>query len=173
LQDKEIGSTASLFRIWGNNRKKDKKDGKMKWVSEIAEAKDKAYRAKYAEIHGPEVDPDIEPFDPEVAMRAGEGKKHGRLFVCDGAVDPKTILSLRQINRGKTSSSPAIEPRPTMSSIAIDAVCVCSPSLVIYTSFNVFHCNIHDLWMTQRRLNWRLRRHRGNRPRPSLLSSSR
>jgi phosphoribosylaminoimidazole-succinocarboxamide synthase len=23
-------------------------------------------------------------------MRAGEGKKHGRLFVCDGAVDPKT-----------------------------------------------------------------------------------
>jgi hypothetical protein len=174
LQDKEIGLTASLFRIWGDNcKKKDKKYGKMKLVSEIAEAKDKAYRAKYAEIHGPEVDPNIEPFDPEVAMRAGEGKKHGRLFVCDRAVDPKTIPSLRKINRGKTSSSPAVEPRPTPLSIAIDVIRVCSPSLVIYTSFHVFHCNIHDLQMTQHRLNWRLRRHRGNMPRPSLLSSSR
>jgi hypothetical protein len=106
-------------------------------------------------------------------MHAGEGKKHGRLFVCDGAVDLKTIPSLRQINRGKTSSSPAIEPHPSPLSIAIDTIRVCSPSLVIYTSFHVFHCNIHDLWMTQRRLNWRLRRHRGNRPMPSLLSSSR
>lgn len=174
MQDKEIGSTASLFKIWGDNRKKkDKKDGTMKWVSEIAEAKDKAYRAKYAQIHGPEANPDIEPFDPEVAMRAGEGKKHGRLFVCDGAVDPKTIPSLRQINRGKTSSSPAVEPRPTPSSIAIDGIRVCSPSLVIYTSFHVLHCNFHDLRMTQRRLNWRLRRHRGNKPKPSLLISSR
>jgi hypothetical protein len=96
LQDKEIGLTASLLRIWGDKRKKkDKKDETMKWVSEITKAKDKAYRAKYAEIHGTEADPDTEPFDPEVAMHVGEVKKHGRLFVCDGAVDPKTIPSLR------------------------------------------------------------------------------
>jgi hypothetical protein len=173
LQDKEIGSTASLFRIWGDKRKKkDKKYGMMKWVSDLAKDKDKAYRAKYAEIHDAEVDPETEPFDPEVAMRAGRGKKHGRLFVHDGAVDPKTIPSLRQINRSNTSSSPAVEPHPTPLSIAIDAIRVCSPSLVIYTSFHVFHCNIHDLWMTQRRLNWRLRGHRWNKPRPSLLSIS-
>jgi hypothetical protein len=54
-------------------------------VSKIAKAKDKTYRAKYAEINGAEADPETEPIDPEVAMRAGEGKKHGRLFAYDGA----------------------------------------------------------------------------------------
>jgi hypothetical protein len=34
-----------LFKIWGDKRKKmDKKDGTMKWVSKIAEAKGKKYR---------------------------------------------------------------------------------------------------------------------------------
>jgi hypothetical protein len=132
LQDKEIGSTASLFKIWGDkHKKKDKKDGTMKWVSKITKAKDKKYQAKYAEIHVAEADPETEPFDPEVAMHVGEGKKHGRLFVCDKAVYPKTIPSLRQINHGNTSSSPAVEPRPTLLSIAIDTIRVCSPSLVI------------------------------------------
>jgi hypothetical protein len=172
LQEKETGVKSSLFKIWGDHRKKtDKKDGTVKWVSKIAEVKDKKYRSKFAQTHGDEANPETEPFDPEVAMRAGEGKKHGRLFVCDGAVDPKTIPSLRQIKGGNTSSSPAVEPRPTPSSIAIDAIRVCSSSLVTYTSF-FFYCNIHDLPMTQRRLNWRLRRHRGRRLRPSLLRTS-
>jgi hypothetical protein len=132
LQDKEIGSTASLFRIWGDKRKKkNKNDGTMMWVRKIAEAKDKKYQAKYAETHDTEANPETEPFDPEVAMHAGEGKKHGRLFVYDGAVDPKTIPSLRQIKHGSTSSLPAIEPHPTLLSIAIDAIRVCYPSLVI------------------------------------------
>jgi hypothetical protein len=136
LQEKETGVKSSLFKIWGDHRKKtDKKDGTVKWVSKIAEVKDKKYRSKFAQTHGDEANPETEPFDPEVAMRAGEGKKHGRLFVCDGAVDPKTIPSLRQIKGGNTSSSPAVEPRPTPSSIAIDAIRVCSSSLVTYTSF--------------------------------------
>jgi hypothetical protein len=56
-----------LFRIWGDNRKKkDKKDGKMKWVSETAEAKDKAYWAKYVEIHGPEATPTLSHLTPSL-----------------------------------------------------------------------------------------------------------
>jgi hypothetical protein len=67
----------------------------MTCVRKIAEAKDKKYRAKYVETHDTEANPETKPFDPEVAMHAGEGNKHGHLFVCDGAVDPKTIPSLR------------------------------------------------------------------------------
>ncbi|XP_051227071.1 autonomous transposable element EN-1 mosaic protein [Lolium perenne] len=122
-KEKETGVKSSLFKIWGDQRKKtDKKYGTVKWVSKIAEVKDKKYRSKFAQTHGDEANPETEPFDPEVAMRAGEGEKHGRLFVCDGAVDPKTIPSLRQIKGGNTSSSPAVEPRPTPSSIAIDPI---------------------------------------------------
>ena len=140
-------------------------DGTLKWVSENAELKDHDYRAGFAESHG-EANPETEPFDPEVAMRVGGGRKNGRLWMCDSAVDPRTVRSMREIRRDSSSSSSSIQSRPTASSRAIEQIRVCSSFLVIHTLFHVFHCNIHDLLMTQRRLTWRPRGEGMSRPRP-------
>ena len=171
MQAKELGAEPSLFAVWNQFRKKkNKEDGSLTWVSENAELKDTEYRRFFA-MARPDANPDTEPFDPEVAMRAGEGSKNGRLWMCDSAVDPRTVRSMREIRRDSSSSS-SIQARPTASYRAIDKIRVCSSSLVIHTSFHVFHCNIHDLPMTQRSSSWRRRGDRGSRPRPSLLSSS-
>ena len=39
------------------------------------------------QIHGQEWDPNAHPLDGEVIMRAGGGKKHGRLIIGDDTVD--------------------------------------------------------------------------------------
>jgi hypothetical protein len=136
-----------MFMVWKECHQKKNKDGTLTWVSENAELKDTEYRAGFAESYG-EADPETEPFDPEVAMRMGGGRKNGRLWMCDGAVDPKTVRSMREIRRDSSSSSTTIQSRPTPSSRAIEKLRVCFSSFVIHTSFHVFHCNIHDLPMT-------------------------
>jgi hypothetical protein len=136
-----------MFKVWKECHQKKNEDGTLSWVSENAELKDTEYRAGFAESYG-EADPEIEPVDPEVAMRRGGGRKNGRLWMCDGTVDPKTVRSMREIRRDSSSSSTTIQSRPTPSSRAIEKLRVCFSSFVIHTSFHVFHCNIHDLPMT-------------------------
>ena len=65
------------------------------WVSDMAKAKCTAYESKFKEKHGQTSDPCTEDFDVEVAVLAGEGKRHGHLWIGDGCVDPRTIPSLR------------------------------------------------------------------------------
>jgi hypothetical protein len=36
------------------------------------------YTAMAQEVHGPDYDPSTEPIDPDVLMRVGGGKRHGR-----------------------------------------------------------------------------------------------
>lgn len=159
----------SLFDVWTDKRMvTDKEDGTKKWVSSCAEIRDKGYRDKYAEVNGKDVDPLTAPFDPEVAMLAGQGKKHGRLWIGDGSVDPLIVPSMRQVRRGRTSDMPQVETRPTVTSTAIDQIRVYSSSSVIHTSLHAFHCNIYDILMTKRRLRWPLRGDKGRRPRPTL-----
>uniref|UniRef100_A0ACD6AAM8 Uncharacterized protein n=1 Tax=Avena sativa TaxID=4498 RepID=A0ACD6AAM8_AVESA len=120
---RETGVEPSLFDVWTDKRMvTDKEDGTKKWVSSCAEIRDKGYRDKYAEVNGKDVDPLTAPFDPEVAMLAGQGKKHGRLWIGDGSVDPLIVPSMRQVRRGRTSDMPQVETRPTVTSTAIDQI---------------------------------------------------
>ena len=99
MQAQALGAEPSLFAVWSKYRKKKDKDtGTLKWVSDNAELKDKEYRLGFAESHG-EANPETEPFDPEVAMRMGGGRKGGRLWMCDSAIDPRTVRSMREIRR--------------------------------------------------------------------------
>ena len=158
----------TVFSMWSDKRKITLKDGTVKWVSVGSEIRDEKFRKKFAEVHGDKVDPLTAPFDPEVVMLAGEGKKKGRFWIGDGSVPPSSIPTMRQIRRGRTSDMPQVETRPTQSSVALDQIRVCSSSSVIHTSLHAFHCNIYDLPMTKRRLRWTPRGDRGRRPRPML-----
>jgi hypothetical protein len=69
------------------------------------------YTAMVKEVHGPEYDPSTEEIDTDVLMRVGGGKKHGRYYIADSAIDPTTTPTLSQIRARSTDSSPVIRPR--------------------------------------------------------------
>ncbi|KAK1605592.1 hypothetical protein QYE76_029265 [Lolium multiflorum] len=75
------------------------------WVNPQSETQCTAYVSKFKQKHSESSNPEAEDFDPEVAVLAGEGMKHGRLCLGDGCVDPATILSLRQIRRGRRAAN--------------------------------------------------------------------
>jgi hypothetical protein len=80
------------------------------WVNEQAETQCTAYVSKFKEKHGETSQPETGDFDVEVVVLAGEGMKHGRLWIGDGCVDPRTIPTLRQIRRGRMSDQPKVRP---------------------------------------------------------------
>jgi hypothetical protein len=69
------------------------------------------YTAMPQEVHGPEYDLRTEQIDPDVLMRVGGGKRHGRYWIADGAIDSSYTPTLSQVRARSTSSSPAIRPR--------------------------------------------------------------
>ncbi|XP_071680557.1 uncharacterized protein [Lolium perenne] len=79
-----------------------------------------SYVSKFKRSFGEDATPEAEDFDPEVAVLAGEGLKHGRLWFGDGCVDPAKVPSLRQIRRGRKSGQPEVEPRPRASDLAVE-----------------------------------------------------
>jgi hypothetical protein len=160
-----------MFGMWSKKRTLDEPDqerGGSMWVDDGNQIRDEKYREKFKEVHGPEVDPLLAPLDAEVVVLAGHGKRNGRLWIGDGSVDSMTVPSLRQLKRGRKSSQPRVETRPTPSSVAMDRIQVCSSSLVIYISLDVCYFNIHDIARTKYRLRWRSKIDCERRPRPSL-----
>ncbi|KAK1686148.1 hypothetical protein QYE76_046996 [Lolium multiflorum] len=79
------------------------------WVNPQSETQCTSYVSKFKQKYGEEANPEAEDFDPEVAVLAGEGLKHGRLWFGDGCVDPARVPSLRQIRRGRKSGQPEEE----------------------------------------------------------------
>jgi hypothetical protein len=69
------------------------------------------YTAIAQEVHDPDYDPSTEPIDPDVLMRVGGGKRHGRYWIADGAIDSSSTPTLSQVRAKSTGSSPAIRPR--------------------------------------------------------------
>jgi hypothetical protein len=69
------------------------------------------YSAMAQEVHGPEYDPRTEQIDPDVLMRVGGGKRHGRYWIADGVIDSSSTPTLSQVRARSTGSSPAIRPR--------------------------------------------------------------
>ena len=90
------------------------------------------YTAMAREVHGPEYDPTSEDLDGEVVMRLGGGKKHGRYWIGDGAIDPARTRSLSEIRARSTSSSPAIRTRPDCTQHTVQALKVISVLFVVH-----------------------------------------
>ena len=104
-----------------------------------------AYTEVGKEVHGPEWDPSAHPLDGEVIMRAGGGRKHGRLIIGDGTVDTVSCPTLSQIRARNPASGPAIRPRQTVAEQHVQQLQVISASFINHSiTIHVFalHCNI-------------------------------
>ena len=65
-------------------------------------------------VHGSDYDPRTEErLDPELVMRIGQGKKHGRFYMGDGILEMGCTPPLNRLRAASTSSSVPISQRPT------------------------------------------------------------
>ena len=88
MQKREIDVEHNVFEMWTNKRKITTLEGTTKRVSGGSEIRDEKFRKKFAEVQGDKVNPLTAPFDPEVVMLAGKGKKKVRFWIGDGSVPP-------------------------------------------------------------------------------------
>ncbi|KAK1626362.1 hypothetical protein QYE76_000677 [Lolium multiflorum] len=124
LQNEEVrtGAKPNVFAVLKKMKQRktpDPETGSV-WVNPQSETQCTSYVSKFKQKYGEDANPEAEDFDPEVAVLAGEGLKHGRLWFGDGCVDPARVPSLRQIRRGRKSGQPEVEPRPRASDLAVE-----------------------------------------------------
>ncbi|KAK1620832.1 hypothetical protein QYE76_026349 [Lolium multiflorum] len=105
LQKEEVktGAKPNVFAVLKKMKQRktpDPETGSV-WVNPQSETQCTSYVSKFKQKYGEDANPEAEDFDPEVAVLAGEGLKHGRLWFGDGCVDPAKVPSLRQIRRGR------------------------------------------------------------------------
>jgi hypothetical protein len=67
------------------------------------------YTAMAQEVHGPDYDPRTEDIDRDAPMRVGGGKRHGRYWIADEAIDSSSTPTLSQVRARSTSSSKAYD----------------------------------------------------------------
>ncbi|KAK1644083.1 hypothetical protein QYE76_061888 [Lolium multiflorum] len=125
LQNEEVrtGAKPNVFAVLKKMKQRktpDPETGSAVWLNPQSETQCTSYVSKFKQKYGEEANPEAEDFDPEVAVLAGEGLKHGRLWFGDGCVDPAKVPSLRQIRRGRKSGQPEVEPRPRASDLAVE-----------------------------------------------------
>ena len=96
------------------------------------------YTSMAREVHGADYDPLEHDLDGEVVMRAGGGKKHGRFWLGDGALDTDSTPTLSQLKARSTSSSAPIRPRPEPTRIAMNELQVSSIYITIYDLYMLF-----------------------------------
>ena len=73
-----------------------------------------SYTEAARSVHGPAYDPRTkERLDPEIVMRVGEGKKHGRFWLGNGVLNTGSTPPLNRLQAASTSSSMPISQRPT------------------------------------------------------------
>ena len=58
------------------------------------------YSEMARQVHGPDFDPFAQPIDVEILMRAGGGRKHGRLLMADSIIDTASTLLSRRFELG-------------------------------------------------------------------------
>jgi hypothetical protein len=73
------------------------------------------YTSAARSLHGDDYDSSSKDFDPEVVMRIGGGKKHGRYYLGDGVIDATSTPSLSKIRACSTDASIPIRPWPDTS----------------------------------------------------------
>nr|XP_051197256.1 uncharacterized protein LOC127310643 [Lolium perenne] len=134
LQKEEVrtGAKPNVFAVLKKMKQRktpDPETGSV-WVNPQSETQCTSYVSKFKQKYGEDANPEAEDFDPEVAVLAGEGLKHGRLWFGDGCVDPAKVPSLRQIRRGRKSGQPEVEPWPRATDLAVErrhAALTCAP----------------------------------------------
>jgi hypothetical protein len=83
-------------------------DGPEVYNNPIVYSRLQEYTAMAQEVHGPEYDPSTKQIDLDMLMRVGGGKRHGRYWIADGAIDSSSTPTLSQARARSTGSSPAI-----------------------------------------------------------------
>jgi len=82
-----------------------------------------SYTEAARSVHGPGYDPRTEErLDPQLVMRVGQGKKHGRFWIGDDVLNMAST-PLHQLRASSMSSSVPIRQRPT----AVSALQVSNP----------------------------------------------
>ena len=82
------------------------------WITTTAKNQHKNYCSKFKEVNGDASDPLTSPFNPKVAMLAGQGKLNGRPYIGGASFDSSGVPPLAEIRARRTSSAPEIERRP-------------------------------------------------------------
>jgi hypothetical protein len=88
--------------------------GPEAYTNSIIHTRLTAYTEAARSVNGPDYDPRTEErLDPEIVMRVGQGKKHGRFWIGDDILKTGSTLPLNRLRAGSTSSSVPISQRPT------------------------------------------------------------
>ena len=75
----------------------DPNDGPEAYTNPSAHSRLSEYASMAREVHGPDYDPSTEDLDGEIVMRVGGGKRHGRYWIGDSAIDSTSTPSLSQV----------------------------------------------------------------------------
>jgi hypothetical protein len=76
------------------------------------------YTTVFRRRHGEEKDPATEPLDTDLMVRLGGGKQHDQYWMANSAIDPSSAPTLREIQRGGSSSFSDIPIAPRQPSSA-------------------------------------------------------
>ena len=76
-------------------------------------AKVRDYTEVVRALHGSDHNLSTEPLETEVIVRLGQGRKHGRLWIADGADSSSSAPSLSDVRAQRTTRSLPIRARPT------------------------------------------------------------
>jgi hypothetical protein len=95
-------------------------------------AKVRDYAEAVRALRGSEHNLSTEPLKTEVIVRLGQGRKHGWLWIADGANSSSSAPSLFDLRAQSTSISLPIRARPTPTLSRVDKLQVISVSLVVH-----------------------------------------
>jgi hypothetical protein len=95
-------------------------------------AKVRDYTDAVRALRGSDTDLRTEPLETEVIVRLGQGRKHGRLWIADGADSSVSAPSLSDVRARSTGRSLPIRARPTPTLSRVDELTVIPVSLVVH-----------------------------------------
>ena len=95
-------------------------------------AKVRDYTEAVRALRGSDHNLSTEPLETEVIVRLGQGRKHGRLWIADGADSSSSAPSLSDVRARSTARSLPIRARPTPTLSRVDELQVIPVSLVVH-----------------------------------------
>jgi hypothetical protein len=95
-------------------------------------AKIRDYVEAVRSLHGPYYNVSTKPLDTEMIVRLGDGRKHGQLWIADGADSSSSAPSLSDVRARSTTRSLPIRSRPTPTLSRVDELEVIPVSLIVH-----------------------------------------
>ena len=95
-------------------------------------AKVRDYAEAVRALRGSDHNLSTEPLETEVIVRLGQGRKHGRLWIIDGADSSSSAPSLSDVRAWSSARSLPIRARPTPTLSRVDELQVIPVSLVVH-----------------------------------------